>query len=486
VSGRLILLCGLAGAGKTTLAKRLEAAGAVRMCPDEWLLALGFDIYDADARVAVEALQWELTQALVLRGQTVVDECGVWQRWERDLRRGWAREQGVPVELRFLDAPVEVLADRVAERNRTLPDGEPRIDPALVALWNARIERPDADELALFDPPTRTLPAMPDVDRDERAEWVRHVIERLHTDYAPLDEGAPAGYIPELASVDPDRFAISAATVDGRQVGVGDRDLPFTIQSISKLLLYGLALETHGADAVRRRVGVAPTGEGFNAIALDEAGNRAPNPMVNAGAIAVTDMVVGADLDERVETVRSLYERYLGRQPELDRAVWASERATGHRNRAIAYLMLSRGIVEDRVEETLDLYFAQCSVLVTCDDLALIGATLAGHGRHPLTGEQVVASDVVRDMLSVALTCGMYDYAGEWVFTVGIPAKSGVGGGILGILPDVGGLATFSPRLDEYGNSVRGVRVFEELSERFTLHLFDPESPWQHQRADNG
>jgi glutaminase len=140
--------------------------------------------------------------------------------------------------------------------------------------------------------------------------------------------------------------------------------------------------------------------------------------------------------------------------------------------------MLSRGIIDDRVEETLDLYFAQCAVLVTCDDLALIGATLANHGVHPTTGEQVVAPDVVRDMLSVALTCGMYDYAGEWVFTVGIPAKSGVGGGILGVL---GGLATFSPRLDEYNNSVRGVRVFEELSACFGLHLLDPDRPWQRQ-----
>jgi glutaminase len=305
-------------------------------------------------------------------------------------------------------------------------------------------------------------------DRGERADWVRHAVERLHEEYGALADGQPADYIPELANVDPDAFAISVATTDGRRIGVGDGDRPFTIQSISKLLMYGLALETHGRDHVMSRVGVAPTGDRFNAIVLDEDDNRAPNPMVNAGAIAVTD----------VDVVRSLYERYLGRRPELDTDVWASERATGNRNRAIAYLMLSRGIIEDRVEETLDLYFAQCSVLVTCDDLALIGATLANHGAHPVKGEQVVAPDVVRDMLSVALTCGMYDYAGEWVFTVGIPAKSGVGGGILGVLPGIGGLATFSPRLDEYGNSVRGVRVFEELSARFTLHLFDPDRPW--------
>jgi predicted kinase len=156
VTGRLILLCGIAGAGKTTLAKQLEAGGAVRMCPDEWLVALGFDIYDKDARVSVEGLQWALSQTLALRGFTVVDESGVWQRGQRELRRTWAREHGVAVELRFLDAPVKVLTARVAERNRSLPEGAPRINPALVAFWNDRIERPDADELILFDGPVAT------------------------------------------------------------------------------------------------------------------------------------------------------------------------------------------------------------------------------------------------------------------------------------------------------------------------------------------
>lgn len=153
MSGRLILLCGIAGAGKTTVAKQLEAGGAMRMCPDEWLVALGFDVYDRDARLAVEALQWEVTSALLASGTTVVDESGVWQRAQRDARRAWARQHGVDVELRFLDAPVDVLTARVAERNRSLPEGAPRIEPALVAFWDQRIERPDADELALFDPP---------------------------------------------------------------------------------------------------------------------------------------------------------------------------------------------------------------------------------------------------------------------------------------------------------------------------------------------
>jgi glutaminase len=269
----------------------------------------------------------------------------------------------------------------------------------------------------------------------------------------------------------------ASQSTDGEHIQVGDHGDAFTIQSISKLLLYGLALETHGREHVLERVGVAPTGDSFNAIVLDDEMNRAPNPMVNAGAIAVTDLVVGDGLDERVEEVRSMYERYLGRRPEIDRAVWESERATGNRNRAIAYLMLSRGIIRDRVEETLDLYFAQCSVLVTADDLATIGATIANHGVHPETGEQVVRSEVTRDLLTVALTCGMYDYAGEWAFSVGIPAKSGVGGGIVGILPGVGGLAVFSPRLDGHGNSVRGLRVFEELSQEFENAPIPPRPP---------
>ncbi|MEO1056684.1 MAG: AAA family ATPase [Actinomycetota bacterium] len=153
-AGRLILLCGLAGAGKTTLAKQFEAAGAVRMCPDEWLVELDLDLYDKGARVAVERLQWDLARTLAQRGLTVVDECGLWQRWERDLRRAWARVNDIPVELHFLDAPIEVLTARVEARNRALPAGSPRIDPGLVALWSDRIQRPDARELTLFDPPS--------------------------------------------------------------------------------------------------------------------------------------------------------------------------------------------------------------------------------------------------------------------------------------------------------------------------------------------
>ena len=317
-----------------------------------------------------------------------------------------------------------------------------------------------------------------DHQQERRVEWFAEVVRDVHGRVSTVDDGHLASYIPELRNVDPDGFAIATMTVNGRSTQLGDCDHRFTIQSISKLLLYGLALETHGREAVLRRAGVAPTGDSFNAIELDEGHHRAPNPMVNSGAIAITDMVEGGDRAARAGAVLDLFERYLGRRPEVDEAVWASEHATGHRNRAIGYLLLGQGIIEDRVEETLDLYFMQCSVLVSAADLALIGATIANNGVHPTTGERIVGPKVARDMLTVSLTCGMYDYAGEWAYTVGIPAKSGVGGGIVGMIPGLGGLSVYSPRLDEHGNSVRGIKVFEELSQEFDLHVFDTDRPW--------
>ncbi len=311
-----------------------------------------------------------------------------------------------------------------------------------------------------------------------RRAWFQESCQRLHRELQAVSDGAVADYIPQLAVARPEAFAIGAAALDGSCVGVGDQEETFTVQSISKLLMYGLALETHGRAAVLARAGVAPTGDPFNAIELDEKNNRAPNPMVNAGAIAITDLVPGDSREARVERMTATFEAYLGRRPTIDRAVWSSEHATGHRNRALAYLMLSMGIIQDRVEETLDLYFAQCSVKVTVMDLALIGATLANGGVQPLTGRRVLSSEYVLDVLTVALTCGMYNYAGEWAYSIGIPAKSGVGGGIVGILPGQAGLAVWSPPLDEYGNSVRGVKVFEALSRQYGLHMFAHRDPW--------
>lgn len=295
----------------------------------------------------------------------------------------------------------------------------------------------------------------------------------LHLKYKPLREGKLANYIPELAKVNPDLFSICVITVDGQVYEVGDYNHLFTIQSISKVFVYGMALEDHGRDYVLTRVGVEPTGDAFNAIVLDEKSKRPYNPMVNAGAIATTSLIKGYGATERLNRMLEMFQRYIGRDIFVDISVFMSERTTGHRNRAMAHLMLNFGMIDQKIDEALDLYFQQCSVMVNCHDLALMAATLANKGINPITKEQAVKSCYIKDILSVMYTCGMYNFAGEWVYKVGLPAKSGVSGGIIVVVPNQGGIGVFSPLLDGNGNSVRGIKVCEELSQELRLHLFE-------------
>ncbi|GAB2650079.1 glutaminase A [Prescottella soli] len=283
--------------------------------------------------------------------------------------------------------------------------------------------------------------------------------------------GEVADYIPELAAVDPDRFGIAVATSDGHVYEVGDTAVPFTIQSISKPFTYALALADRGVDAVAEKIDVEPSGEPFNEISLDPDTERPRNPMINAGAITSASLVAGGGVEERFGRIRSLYSRCAGRQLALDDAVYASEAKTGHRNRAIGYMLRSFGVITDDPDEAVDLYFRQCSIDVTCHDLALMAATLANNGINPVTRDRVLAPALVERVLSVMTTCGMYDAAGEWVTEVGMPAKSGVGGGVLAVLPGQLGIAVYSPRLDRHGNSVRGVRACRELSRDLELHF---------------
>jgi len=300
------------------------------------------------------------------------------------------------------------------------------------------------------------------------------LLERLHADFRSMAAGEPASYIPELARADPSHFGIAVATVDGATYCVGDAAVRFTIQSISKPLVYGLALDDNGPAVVDGKVGVEPSGEAFNAISLEPGTGRPRNPMINAGAIAMSSLIAGDSPGEKFARTLAMLSRYAGRELDVDEPVFRSEQETGHRNRAIGHLLRNAGIVEGDVDPVCDRYFRQCSVRVTCEDLALMAATLANQGCNPRTGERAVNRENVERILAVMSSCGMYDFAGAWVYHVGMPAKSGVGGGIMAVLPGQLGIGVFAPPLDATGNSVRGVAVCQALSREFGLHLHRP------------
>ena len=305
------------------------------------------------------------------------------------------------------------------------------------------------------------------------------ILDDVHRRFETVGDGQVATYIPELARADPGTFGIAIATVDGEVFEVGDAGVPFTIQSISKPLAFGIALADRGEEAVLARVGVEPSGNPFNSVTVDAESSRPFNPMVNAGAIVTTGLIDGVDARDRLERILEIFSCFAGRELQIDRAVLESERDTGDRNRALAWLMRSFGMLDGDAQEVVDLYFGQCSILLTCRDLAVIGATLANEGVNPLTGARAIGAQHVTSMLSVMTTCGMYDNAGRWVFNVGLPAKSGVAGGVLAVLPGQLGIGVFSPPLDSRGNSVRGIGVCERLSRDLKLHLLSGTSAVQ-------
>lgn len=296
----------------------------------------------------------------------------------------------------------------------------------------------------------------------------------LYDQYLPLREGNIYISESELVDVNPDWFGISIVTTNGESYAAGDAQVPFLIQSISKVLAYGLALEEHGRDYVLTRVDVEPSGEAYNSIIRVQASSKRPyNPMVNTGAIAITSLITGATPAMRLKRLLEMYRRYVGHRVFVDTPSYVSEQNTGDRNWAISYLLRNFGMISGDIQETMDLYLQQCSVIINCQDLALIGATLANNGVNPMTGERAIAADYIRDLLSVMNTCGMYDFAGEWVYKVGFPAKSGVGGGIVGVVPGQMGIAVYSPLLDKRGSSIRGIKVCEALSNYLKLHIFE-------------
>jgi glutaminase len=309
------------------------------------------------------------------------------------------------------------------------------------------------------------------------------LLKELHQEFSSLHEGEVATYIPELAKADPHWFGICLVTAAGHVYEVGDTRQPFTIQSISKPFVYGLALEDQGLTAVTDKVGVEPTGDAFNFISLEAGTGRPRNPMINAGAIATTGLVAGNDPAHRSKRIVDMLSNYAGRPLQIDTVVHQCESDTGHRNRAIGHMLRNFDIITDEPTPTVDLYFQQCSVSVTCRDLGIMAATLANHGVNPITGQRALQGAYIANVLSVMGTCGMYNWAGEWLYRVGIPAKSGVAGGVLAVLPGQIGIGVFSPRLDAQGNSVRGIKVCETLSNFCDLHLFNFRDPGPALRA---
>ena len=299
-------------------------------------------------------------------------------------------------------------------------------------------------------------------------DYLAHVLDDCDDNHI----GQLADYIPELAQANPNRLALAISTVDGEIYSVGDDDVEFTIQSMSKPFTYAYVLQHLGIDTVLQKVGVEPSGEAFNQISLDKE-NRPKNPMINSGAITTHSLIPITDSQSSAEILRAFMSELAGRELGFDEQVYASEIKTAYRNLSIGYMLRTVGILETDPVNIVNGYIRQCSIRVTVKDLVRMGSVLANGGIDPKTGKRLLNRDVVRQVLSVMISCGMYDAAGDWLTTVGIPAKSGVAGGILGILPGQVGIAVFSPKLDEHGNSVRGIDIMERLSRDMGLHLME-------------
>ena len=288
-------------------------------------------------------------------------------------------------------------------------------------------------------------------------------------------EGKVASYIPGLAKANPEHLGICVTTLEGKEFSAGDCDVKFTIQSISKVISLMVAILDNGTKNVFSKVGMEPTGDSFNSIVSLEVKNpqKPFNPMINAGAIATTALISGDSLEEKFEKIINFTRKITGNNDiNINEEVYLSERATGDRNRALAYFMKSNKLIDGNVDDILDLYFRQCAIEGTCKDIARVAAMLANDGILPWSGERVISREVSRIVKTIMVTCGMYDASGEFAVHIGIPAKSGVGGGILAAVPRRMGIGVFGPALDAKGNTIAGIQVLQELSKELDLSIF--------------
>jgi len=313
---------------------------------------------------------------------------------------------------------------------------------------------------------------------------VQQAVDAAFTTFKALSDGNNADYIPALANVDAGLFGIAVVTSDGAMQSAGDVDTEVSIQSISKVFTMAQVIQEQGSDSVEQRVGVDATGARFNSIIAVEAvrtvvGAGAPemNPLVNPGAIATTSMVSGASANEAWERIIGFHNAAAGRELHVLEDVYKSESDTNQRNQAIGALMLAYGYIKSNWQQAVDLYTRQCSIGVNVRDLAVMAATLAFGGRNPVTGQQVIDGHKVPGVLAVMATAGLYDESGKWLYHTGLPAKSGVGGGIIAVSPGKFGIAAVSPRLDSAGNSVRAQRAITAISNALGGNPFDTTTP---------
>jgi glutaminase len=301
-------------------------------------------------------------------------------------------------------------------------------------------------------------------------------ITRMYDELLPVASGSVADYIPQLKRVDPDQLAIALCTVDGQRFSAGDATTAFCLQSVSKMVSYCLALEEHGSEAVHRHMGREPSGRSFNELALNPKG-LPHNPMVNAGAIMTTSLIrPDLDIADRFDQVAGTWQRLAGgTRPGFNNTVYLSERQTADRNFALGYSMRESGAFRPGVDlqQTLEFYFQACSIEVDAQMLATVAASLANAGVCPLTDDPVFTPGTVQSCLSLMSSCGMYDFSGEFAFTIGLPAKSGVSGAVVLVIPGLMGICVWSPRLDELGNSVRGIGFCRKLVAEYNVHVFD-------------
>lgn len=328
----------------------------------------------------------------------------------------------------------------------------------------ARVTAPRLVSVLLGRPPT--VATMSD---DELTAYLDDLLDRVREH----DEGEPHE-LPVHAEADLDKLAVALVGISGEWWGAGDAQFCFPIQSMSKAVVYGLAIDSVGMDEVLHHIDVEPSGDAFNRISLEEGSNRPANPMINAGALTAHSLVAGDDAESRFQLIRETLSAMAGRDLTMDEECYRQEMDANHRNLGIAHMVKALSELPDEPHDVVDGYTRQCSLSVSTVELARIAATLANDGIVPGSEDRVLSHEANRQVLSVMLTCGMYDSAGDWVSTVGIPAKSGISGGIFGAAPGRLGLATYSPRLDRHGNSTRGQVAFNHLSTDLDLHALRP------------